>query len=99
MIYSVVALHGLTGHSWNTFTTSEIFDKRAGRTREFNWLRDSLPGLLEGYQPHNIYPRVMTFGYNAEVWMTNSVADLDAPVMNLLHYLELERKNVSQTPV
>ena len=39
----------------------------------------------------------MSFGYNADVWMTKSVADLDDPVKNLLHYLELERSQVYQT--
>ncbi len=91
MRYSVVALHGLTGHAWNTFTTSEVVDKRADRIREHNWLRDSLPGLLE---QQKIYSRVMSFGYNADVWMTKSVADLDDPVRDLLHYLEVERKQV-----
>lgn len=94
MLRSVVALHGLNGHAWNTFTTSEVVDRRAHRTREYNWLRDSLPQLLEHRPQQNIYSRVMSFGYNADVWMTKSVADLSVPVKNLLHYLELERQQV-----
>ena len=94
MICSVVALHGLTGHAWNTFTTSEVVDKQASRTRENNWLRDSLPGLLEQHYQQKIYSRVMSFGYNADVWMTKSVADLDVPVRALLHFLEIERREV-----
>lgn len=50
--------------------------------------------LLEQHHQQKIYPRVMSFGYNADVWMTKSVADLEDPVRNLLHYLELERKQV-----
>lgn len=89
---SIVALHGLTGHAWNTFATSEVVDRRADRIKEFNWLRDSLPLLLEDHPHQRIYSRVMSFGYNADVWMTKSVADLSVPVKNLLHYLELERQ-------
>lgn len=76
---------------------SEVVDKRADRTRENNWLRDSLPELLEQQQQQKIYSRVMSFGYNADVWMTKSAADLDDPAKILLHYLELERIQVCQT--
>lgn len=75
---------------------SEVVDKRADRTRENNWLRDNLPGLLEQQDQQKIYSRVMSFGYNADVWMTKSTGDLEDPVKNLLHYLELERKQVYQ---
>lgn len=77
---------------------SEVVDKCADRTRENNWLRDSLPELLEQQpQQQKIYSRVMSFGYNADVWMTKSAADLDDPAKTLLHYLELERIQVYQT--
>ena len=36
----------------------------------------------------------MSFGYDADVWMTKSVADLEAPVNDLLHYLDVERREV-----
>lgn len=88
---SVVALHGLTGHAWNTFTAS-LVDKQAGLTMENNWLRESLPGLLQQHHQQKIYARVMTYGYNADVWMTKSVADLDVPVRGLLHALKVERQ-------
>ena len=42
-----------------------------------------------------IYPRVMSFGYNADVWMTKSVADISTPVENMLHYLDIERQQVT----
>ena len=85
------------GHAWNTFTTSEVVEKQASRIRENNWLRDSLPGLLEQHHQQKIYSRVMSFGYNADVWMTKSVADLDVPVRDLLHSLEVERREVYLT--
>lgn len=71
-----------------------MVDADAGRTKETNWLRDILPRLLEQNQQQAIYPRVMTYGYDADVWMTRTVADLDVPVANLLTYLETERINV-----
>ena len=91
---SVVALHGLAGHAWNTFTTSEVVEKQGKRRKEYNWLRDSLPGLLEQHHQQKIYSRVMSFGYNADVWMTKSVADLNVPVRGLLDSLEVERREV-----
>ena len=97
MNFSVVALHGLAGHAWNTFTTSELVDKQASRRRENNWLRDSLPGLLEQHHQQKIYSRVMSFIYDAGVWMTESVLDLDVPVRDLLHSLEVERREVHLT--
>lgn len=36
----------------------------------------------------------MAYGYDADVWMTRTVADLDVPVSNLLTYLEAERIDV-----
>lgn len=72
-----------------------MVDPDAGRTKETNWLRDILPRLLEQDRQQAIYPRVMTYGYNADVWMTKTVADLDAPVANLLNYLAMERHDVS----
>ena len=71
-----------------------MVDADAGRTKETNWLRDILPGLLEQNQHQAIYPRVMTYGYDADVWMTRSVADLEVPVSNLLSYLDTERIDV-----
>lgn len=96
MLFSIVILHGLTGHAWNSFTTSKAFDQSGSRTKETNWLRDILPRLLEQDQRQKIYSRVMSYGYNADVWMTNSVADIDVPVNNLLTYLDSERGSVCQ---
>lgn len=72
-----------------------MVDPDAGRTKETNWLRDILPRLLEQDRQQAIYPRVMTYGYDADVWMTRTAADLDAPVLNLLSYLDTERIEVS----
>lgn len=69
-------------------------NQTAGRTKEINWLRDIMPRLLEQNQQQQIYPRVMTYGYNADVWMTKSTAEIDVPVDNLLSYLATERETV-----
>lgn len=71
-----------------------MVDADAGRTKETNWLRDIVPRLLVEDRQQAIYPRVMTYGYDADVWMTRTVADLEVPVANLLAYLETERNEV-----
>lgn len=95
----IVALHGLTGHAWNSFTTSSSVNQDAGRTKETNWLRDIMPRLLEQNRQQSIYSRVMTFGYDADVWMTKSVAEIDGPVNTLLSYLETERREDPERPL
>lgn len=76
-----------------------MVDADAGRTKETNWLRDILPRLLEQNQQQAIYPRVMTYGYDADVWMTRTVADLEVPVANLLTYLDTERIDVCSSQI
>lgn len=76
-----------------------MVDADAGRKKETNWLRDILPRLLEQNQQQAIYPRVMTYGYDADVWMTRTVAELDVPVDNLLSYLYAERDDVCNTQI
>lgn len=76
-----------------------MVDADAGRKRETNWLRDILPRLLEQNQQQAIYPRVMTYGYDADVWMTRTVSELDVPVHNLLSYLYGERDDVCNTQI
>lgn len=48
---SIVAIHGLNGHAYRSFTSKET---------GLMWLRDLLPNDL----PNS---RIMTFGYNANV--------------------------------
>ena len=91
---SIIALHGLTGHAWNTFTKAEVLDSDGSYTQEINWLRDLLPDLLNNYDSSITY-RIMTFGFDASVWMSKSVADIDTYVGNLLNYLDVERQDVS----
>ena len=76
---------------------SASVNQDAKRTKDVNWLRDILPRLLQNNTQQKIYPRVMTYGYNADVWMTKSVSEIDVPVDNLLSYLATERSQVRET--
>lgn len=91
-------LHGLDGHAWNTFTKTEALDKDGSYTQEINWLRDLLPDLLRIYNEAVNY-RIMTYGFDASVWMSKSVADIELFVRGLLNYLDVERKDVSRALV
>ena len=64
---SIVAIHGLQGHSISTWThsNSNVF-----------WLRDLLPENVKN-------ARIMTFGYNADVWLSRSTLDVDNHCSNL----------------
>lgn len=50
--------------------------------------------FLERQEGKNLRPRVMTFGYNANVWTNPTISGIDAPVADLVHSLKLERQNV-----
>lgn len=84
-------LHGLTGHAWNTFAGS---DRSHEGFKVSCWLRDELPMFLEDQDDKNLHPRVMTFGYNANIWTNATIDGIDAPVSDLVHSLKLERQQV-----
>jgi hypothetical protein len=99
---SIVVTHGLAGHAWNSFTTwTEV---RTGQYREVNWLRDILPGHLAGYERENgrrgIYPRILLFGYNANIW-TKALAhaDFNDAVRSMILGLDRERRQDPQRPM
>ncbi|KAL6719552.1 hypothetical protein ACLMJK_003794 [Lecanora helva] len=83
----IVALHGLSGHAWNSFASAQ--GSREG-VKETCWLRDELPIFLEG-QNKGIRPRVMTFGYHANIWINSTIDGLESPVADLIHSLKVER--------
>jgi len=82
--FSIVAIHGLNGHAWNSWTKHE-------NGRETNWLRDYLPRVLED---KGIFPRIMVFGYNVNVLVNKAVVDVTVPSANLVVELQSERGNV-----
>jgi hypothetical protein len=83
-VLSIVLVHGLTGHAWNTFVSSE-------RNIERHWIRDVLPGRL---QVRGIFPRIMTYGYNANIWRDQVVGRVTEPAGKLVRLLDAEREQV-----
>ena len=86
-----MAVHGLSGHAWKSFASSH--DSREG-IKETCWLRDELPRFLEEQAGKSLRPRVMSYGYNANIWVNAPIDGLDTPVANLVRWLDLERKQV-----
>jgi hypothetical protein len=69
----VVAIHGLTGHPFETWTYNE-------HGRNVLWLQDLLPNALPGA---NIY----TYGYDADLFFSSSIVDIDSCAKALLDRL------------
>lgn len=72
---SIVAVHGLNGDAFRTWTESK--SKKL-------WLRDFLPGDLPS-------ARMMVFGYNAEPFFRSSVAGIEEHARGLLAALVEKR--------
>lgn len=95
---SVVALHGLNGHAFDTWkyrSSSDSNDSfmclRDYRSSSdgndcFMWLRDSLPKHFPG-------ARVLTYGYNANVLSDVSTGRLRTFADTFLEKLRLERED------
>jgi len=77
---SVVALHGLNGHAFDTWKYQSSSDSND----YFMWLRDSLPKHFPG-------ARVLTYGYNANVLSDVSTGRLRTFAETFLEKLRLER--------
>ena len=77
----VVLLHGAYGHPINSFAVHE-----AESLGETSWARESLPKELEDVC---IFPRVMTYGWDASAWydpqreVSNAYAELDQALRSL----------------
>jgi hypothetical protein len=94
-VYSIVAIHGLNGGRWSTWTY-----KAKGKT-DVMWLQDLLPDKLP-------QARVMTFGYNADMvnnYSTSNIRDHARKLLSLLRnkrdegdvsFLKLTRSTVSK---
>ncbi|KAJ4265302.1 hypothetical protein NW762_004587 [Fusarium torreyae] len=67
----IVALHGLDGHYYKSWTTSSV------KGGEVNWLKDMLPRRIKN-------ARVMSFGYNANVQFSKSTSGIGDFVEGLL---------------
>lgn len=86
-----MALHGVSGHAWDSFASSQ--SSREG-IKETCWLRDELPRFFQGQPGKTLRPRVMSYGYNANIWVKSTIDGLDAPVLDLVRCFDLERKQV-----
>jgi hypothetical protein len=74
LVYSIVAIHGLSGKRWSTWTHKEKGKK------EVMWLQDLLPEKLP-------QARIMTFGYNADMinnYSTSNIRDHARKLLSLL---------------
>jgi hypothetical protein len=72
---SVVAVHGLGGHAFHTWT-----EKQSGKL----WLRDFLPSQIPS-------ARIMTYGYDSKVAFSKSDTEINDIAADLLARLQGER--------
>ena len=77
--YSIVAVHGLGGHPYDTWT-----EERSGKM----WLRDFLPSQVP-------YTRIMSYGYDSQVAFSKSELELGDVAADLLDRLDGERGKVN----
>jgi len=77
MLCSIVAVHGLSGHAFRTWT-----DRSTSRL----WLKDFLPSKLPR-------ARITTFGYDSSVAFSGSMAGLDDFALDLLDRVSALRRN------
>ena len=88
---SIVLIHGLNGHAWNTFAREQTLpDLRV--TNNPCWMRDELPGQL---RTKEVYAKLLTYGYNANVWGGTVEGNISKPVVALCELLRAEREMVS----
>ena len=87
-----MALHGVSGHAWDSFASSH--SSREG-IKETCWLRDELPRFFQVEAGKALRPRVMSCGYHANIWVKSTIDGLDAPVLDVVRCLDLERKQVN----
>ena len=80
VIVDIVALHGLNGHYWKTWTATSASGKAT------NWLEDFLPEQIPN-------ARIMSYGYNSTVQLSKSVADIGTFAEQLLHSLIAKRRS------
>ncbi|KAI9795448.1 MAG: hypothetical protein M1835_005782 [Candelina submexicana] len=88
-----VVVHGLNGHPWTSFVSPTSVENG---TEEYKWLRDTLPEYLE---ERSIYPRTMTYGWNANVWVDPADQKTSEAAMSLVQHIDSERPLDSNGPL
>lgn len=82
MICSIIALHGLNGHAYNTWVYN---DDRQSDSSEVMWLRDFLPDSAPT-------ARIAVYGYNSALVGSNtSVSGIKDFACDLLQRILAER--------
>ncbi|KAI9731883.1 MAG: hypothetical protein M1834_004334 [Cirrosporium novae-zelandiae] len=82
-----------TSNALSTAKTDPNYAEKTWKDGEHLWLRDSLPARLP--KPS----RVMLFAYNSSPVKASAAIKLDDHAGNLLHYLDLERKEAPKRPL
>ncbi|MCJ1435212.1 hypothetical protein MMC27_004584 [Xylographa pallens] len=94
----IIVLHDLCGHPWYSFTNpADVGHGRHGY--EENWLRDSLPKLLEENSKRKVYARIMTYGYRPDLWITQSLKSIKEIEEDLLSSLQAQRHSDPTRPL
>jgi hypothetical protein len=75
----IIALHGLNGHYWNTWTATSKSGKK------YNWLADLSAKIPDA--------RVMSYGYNSAVQLSKSTASIGDFADSLLEELVSWRRS------
>jgi hypothetical protein len=93
---SIVAIHGLNGHAWDSFAAD--FDLGESPNREVSWLQDILPGRL---LRSSLSARILTFGYSTERWYRwlDGESDIESPGEKLTRLLRRNRLDVCNRPL
>ncbi|KAK1758143.1 hypothetical protein QBC47DRAFT_373805 [Echria macrotheca] len=91
----ITLVHGLKGHAWNTFAREETLPDSRGIGNPC-WMRDELPSQL---RTRGIFPRLLTYGYNANVWGETVEGDISEPVVTLCELLKSEREGDPERPL
>ncbi len=87
-----MALHGLSGHAWDSFASSH--NSPEGVTETYR-PRDELPKFSQGTIGKAFRPIVMNCGYRAHIWDKSTIDGLDEFVLDIVRCLDLERKQVN----
>ena len=86
----IFLVHGSSGHAVNSFASHY-----AEPSREICWPRDELPRHLEA---KSIFPRIMTIGWDADVWF-RPPKSIDSPWDNMQKEFQEARFGCANRPI
>ncbi len=87
----IVAIHGLDGSAFGTWTVDSSNEKTHKRTST-NWITDFLPRDVPG-------ARIFTYGYESHLLFSKSRATVDDFAQKLLFALKVSRQDQEQRPI